>query len=253
LLNYGSNIFADGTGVSQTVAFNTTIARNSVDNPTFPRQGASLSLSLSLTPPYSLAEPNKNFKELADSERYKWVEYHKWMFDGSWFTPLFDKFVFHTRAHFGYIGAYNSALGVGPFERFVLGGSGLTGQNFLLGTEIIGLRGYQDNTVAPANSPGGVIYNKFVMELRYPVSTLPAATIFLLGFLEGGNNYGNYSEYNPFNLKRSAGIGARIFMPAFGMIGLDWGYGFDFVPRSSDGPGQPSGAQFHFTIGQQFR
>jgi outer membrane protein insertion porin family len=253
LNNYGTTLFRNGTGISQTVAFNTTLSRNSIDNPTFPKSGSSLSLSLSLTPPYSMFREEQNYAELTDSERYKWAEYHKWMFDGSWFTQLFDKFVLHARAHFGYIGAYNNELGVGPFERFTLGGSGLTGQNFLLGTEIIGLRGYKDNSIQPLNSPGGVVYNKFVMELRYPVSTNPAATIFVLGFLEGGNNYGNYAEYNPFNLKRSAGVGARIFMPAFGMIGLDWGYGFDYVPGSSDAVGKASGAQFHFTIGQQLR
>jgi outer membrane protein insertion porin family len=248
------SIFASGSGKSNSVAFNTTISRNSIDNPTFPRRGSSMSLSLSLTPPYSLFQRNRKFAEETDQERFRWVEYHKWMFDNSWFTELFGKFVLNTRAHFGYLGAYNQQLGVGPFERFVLGGAGLTGQNFgfLLGLEIIGLRGYADNSVAPPRNlaAGGVIYNKYVMELRYPVSLNPAATIFLLGFMEAGNNWLNYSEYNPFNLKRSAGVGARIFMPAFGMIGLDWAYGFDRVPGA---PADSNGSRFHFTIGQQFR
>lgn len=247
--NYNVGIFRSGTGQSNSFVFNTTISRNSVDNPTFPRSGSNLSLSMNLTPPYSLFEKNRNYETLSDTEKFRWIEYHKWMFDASWFTKLFGKFVLSTRAHFGYIGAYNSKVGVGPFERFVLGGAGLTGQNFLLGTEIIGLRGYQDNSIKPINAQGGVVYNKFVMEVRYPVSLNPAATIFVLGFLEGGNNWSNYAEYNPYNLKRSAGFGAKIFMPAFGLIGLDWGYGFDEVPNV---PGANKG-RFHFTIGQQFR
>jgi outer membrane protein insertion porin family len=248
LKNYGTSIFSTGSGTSQTFTFNTTITRNSIDNPTFPRNGSSLALSLTLTPPFSLFQ-NKDYTGLTDSEKFKLVEYHKWMFDTSWFTQLVGNLVLHTRAHFGFIGAYNTELGVGPFERFVLGGSGLTGQNFLLGTEIIGLRGYADNAVTPLNQSGGIVYNKYVMELRYPVSLNPAATIFLLGFMEGGNNWGNYEEVNPYNLKRSAGFGARIFMPAFGMIGLDWGYGFDDIPDRFD----VNKGRFHFTIGQQFR
>jgi outer membrane protein insertion porin family len=252
--NFDFTIFPDGSGRSNSVAFNTTISRNSIDNPTFPRRGSSLSLSVSFTPPYSLFQPNRNFAQEQPIDKFRWVEYHKWMFDNSWFTELFGKFVLNTRAHFGYLGAYRQDLGVGPFERFVLGGAGLTGQNFgfLLGLEIIGLRGYADNSVAPPRNlaSGGVIYNKYVMELRYPVSLNPAATIFVLGFMEAGNNWLNYSEYNPFNLKRSAGFGARIFMPAFGMIGLDWAYGFDRVPGA---PADSNGSRFHFTIGQQFR
>jgi outer membrane protein insertion porin family len=258
LRNFGFQIFKNGSGVSNNINFNTTIARNSIDNPTFPRSGSSLSLSVSLTPPYSLLGARKTKAEydlMPDTEKYRWIEYHKWMFDNSWFTNLFGKFVLHTRAHFGYIGVYNKDLGAGPFERFVLGGAGLAGQNFgfLLGQEIIGLRGYADNSLVPLvnRQPGngGIVYNKFVMEMRYPVSLNPAATIFLLGFLEGGNNWNNYKEYNPFQLKRSAGVGARIFMPAFGMIGLDWGYGFDDIPGRTD----VNKGRFHFTIGQQFR
>ncbi|TAE08933.1 MAG: outer membrane protein assembly factor BamA [Bacteroidetes bacterium] len=250
---FGAQIFTGGTGTSRTVSLNTTISRNSIDNPTFPKSGSSLTLSVSLTPPYSLFNKGTDYKTLPDNERYRWIEYHKWMFDGSWFTNLFDKFVLHTRAHIGYLGQYSQRVGVGPFERFVLGGAGLTGQNFLLGTEIIGLRGYRDNSVTPPYTNGGVVYNKFVMELRYPISTNPAATIFGLVFADAGNNFGSYAEYNPFNLKRSVGVGARIFMPAFGLIGLDWGYGFDQIPNPNNSSQRLNGAQFHFTIGQQFR
>jgi len=235
-------------GTFQNFSFNTTINRSSIDSPTFPRSGSNLTLSVNLTPPYSLFREG-SFSNL-DTERFKFIEYHKWMFDNSWFTRLVGDLVLHTRAHFGYIGVYNTKLEASPFERFVLGGDGLTGQNFLLGLEIIGLRGYPNNSLTPIGQAGGVIYNKFVMELRYPISLNPAATIFVLGFLEGGNNFANYSEYNPFDMKRSAGLGARIFMPAFGMIGIDWGYGFDSIPGQGE---QLSGGQFHFTIGQQLR
>lgn len=251
-LRYGldnfTNILGFNTGTANNIAFNTTLSRNSIDNPTFPRNGSSLSLSISLTPPYSLFRED-NLADKPNEVKFKWVEYNKWLFDNSWFTTLVGNLVLNARMHLGFIGAYNQDLGVGPFERFQLGGDGLTGQNFLLGTEIIGLRGYANNSITPVGESGGVAFNKFVMELRYPVSLNPAATIFVLSFIEGGNNFRSISEYNPFDLKRSVGVGARIFMPAFGMIGLDWGYGFDEVPGT---PGA-SGGRFHFTIGQQFR
>ncbi|GAB4401648.1 MAG: outer membrane protein assembly factor BamA [Microscillaceae bacterium] len=236
-------------GQYQNLFFNTTIARNSIDNPTFPRSGSQLSLSLSLTPPYSIFR-EESFNAETEAERLRYIEYHKWMFDSSWFTRLVGNLVLHTRAHIGYLGVYNRELTAGPFERYVLGGDGLTGQNFLLGLDIVGLRGYENNSITPVGLSGGVVYNKFVMELRYPLSLNPSATIFMLGFFEAGNNFANYAEYSPFDLKRSAGFGARIFMPAFGLIGLDWGYGFD--PVIGAGP-DASGSQFHFTIGQQIR
>ena len=158
----------------------------------------------------------------------------------------------------GFIGSYGSGNPISPFERFELGGDGLSGGmggNFILGRDIIGLRGYENRSLGPMdpNNPqsptGGIIYNKFALQLRYPVSLQPAATIYLQAFAEAGNNWGSYAEYNPFKLYRSAGVGARIFMAAFGLIGIDWGYGFDEVPGR---PGA-NGPQFHFTIGQQIR
>jgi outer membrane protein insertion porin family len=235
-------------GHSNSFVFNTTLARNSIDNPTFPRGGSSISLSLSLTPPYSLFQKERDYSKEPASVKYKFIEYHKWMFDATWYTPLVGKLVLSTRAHMGFLGSYTPSLS-SPFERFVMGGSGMTGQGFFIARDIIGLRGYQDNSIGPVDrngSPtGGVAYDKFVMEVRYPVSLNPSATIFVLGFAEGGNNWGNFQQYNPLDLKRSAGFGARIFMPAFGLIGIDYGWGFDR-------PGGPGG-QFHFTIGQQFR
>lgn len=245
------------TGRSNNIAFNTTLARNSINNPTFPRDGASISLSASLTPPYSLLQKNRNVTTESAAEKFKYIEYHKWMFDGTWYTTLIGSekrpLVLSARAHMGFLGRYNTKLDYGPFERFVVGGSGLTGQNFIIARDIIGLRGYADNSIGPQTngSPaGGIVYDKFVMELRYPISLNPSATIFVLGFLEGGNNWATYKDYNPFDIYRSAGFGARIFMPAFGMIGIDYGYGFDKVPNQPDAGGK---GRFHFTIGQQFR
>lgn len=248
------------TGKSNSLALNTTIARNNVDNPIYPRQGSNISLVTSFTPPYASLNPNIN-RESPDEEKFRWLEYHKWMFDASFFTPVFgsSKWVISARSHMGFLGSYGDRIGIIPLERFVLGGDGMNMNNFALGQEIIGLRGYENQVITPGRDSrfdpnstegyGGVVYNKHVMELRFLVSPNPSATIFLLGFAEAGNNWGSYAEFNPYNLKKSAGVGARIFMPAFGLLGLDWGYGFDPAP----GQVNPSGAQFHFTIGQQFR
>ncbi|MBC7920033.1 MAG: outer membrane protein assembly factor BamA, partial [Ferruginibacter sp.] len=262
LENYDVFRIGLASGVSNSISFNTTLSRNSVDNPQFSRSGSSISLSVSLTPPFSLLQSNRNFSAESPAERYKFIEYHKWMFDATWYTPLVGKLVLSTRAHLGFLGSYNKNL-VSPFERFVVGGSGLTGQGgFNIARDIIGLRGYADNSIGPqganqgngggatGSASGGVAYDKFVMELRYPISLNPSATIFVLGFAEGGNNWGSFREYNPLNLYRSVGVGARIFMPAFGLIGIDYGYCFDTVPGQPDAGGK---GRFHFTIGQQFR
>jgi len=228
-------------GISTSVTFMTNFSRNSIDNPTFPRSGSSFSLTGSLTPPYSLLGGNKD---------NLLIEYHKWMMDASWFSPLVGKFILHTRAHLGFLGSYGGKE-VTRFERFDLGGSGMV-QGFSFNRDIVGLRGYKDRVIGPSGSygNGGVAYNKFVMEVRYPVSLNPSATIFLLGFAEGGNNFAALGEYSPFNLYKSAGVGARIFMPAFGMIGIDYGVGFD-KPRPGD---TDFGRQaFTFSIGQQLR
>ena len=242
------------TGNSNNISFNTTISRNTLSDFQFPRSGSNISLSATFTPPYSVFR-KKAFSDKTDT--YRWVEYHKWMFDASYYATIVGKLVLSTRAHMGFLGAYGNKVGYSPFGRFILGGSGLAGQGTfsLADQDIIGLRGYQDQKVGPLAqngypaSGGGIVYNKYVMELRYPVSLNPQATIFVLGFAEGGNNWGTYSEFNPFDLKRSAGVGARIFMPAFGLLGIDWGYGFDKI----QGQNTRSGPQFHFTIGQQIR
>jgi outer membrane protein insertion porin family len=249
LNNYGYRL-GFSTGVANNITFNTTIARNSVDAPMYPRYGSSISLSVSLTPPYSLWN-DIDYENADNATKYKWVEYHKWMFDAAFYQKLAGNLVGSTRVHFGYIGNYG--VPVGPFERFIMGGSGLAGNmNYLLGTDIIALRGYEDQAVTPTDRTGiqgGIAYNKFVFELRYPVSLNPSATIYVLGFGEAGGNWNTYAEFNPFKLYRAAGVGARIFMPAFGLLGIDWAYGFDKLPGQRD----VSGSQFHFTIGQQFR
>ncbi|UCS94126.1 BamA/TamA family outer membrane protein [Echinicola marina] len=247
------------TGKSNSLTYNITVSRSNVDQQIYPRVGSNISLSANFTPPYSAL--NKSITaETPDEEKYKWLEYHKWMFDAKFYTPIFgsSKFVINARTHLGFLGSYGSKIGIIPLERFVMGGDGMTFNNFSLGQDIIGLRGYENQVITPgrltrgqegADPFGGVVYNKQVMELRFLVSPNPSATIYLLGFAEAGNNWGSYAEFNPYDLKKSAGFGARIFMPAFGLLGIDWGYGFDPAP----GAIEPSGGMFHFTIGQQFR
>ncbi|MGI4740608.1 MAG: outer membrane protein assembly factor BamA [Janthinobacterium lividum] len=254
LQNY--SIFSDfNTGNANNFTFNTTLSRNSIDNPTYTRRGSSISLSVSLTPPYSAfkgAHPNT----------YEWVEFHKWMFDASWFTPIVGKLVLNTRAHFGFIGTYTPDRIPGPFERFKMGGAGLGyggGGSFLVGTDYIGLRGYDDPNgayaipTAQTGKNGGVAYNKYVAELRYPVSLNPAATVYILGFAEAGNAFDTSSQYNPYKLYRSAGFGARIFMSAFGLLGFDYGRAFDTVIPPAGTTTAQDFNHFHFIIGQQIR
>ena len=226
---------------ANSISFINTLSRSSLDQLTFPRRGSALSLSLNVTPPYSRLASN--------FDQSKWIEFQKWMFDASWFTPLSagGKFVLNTRAHFGFLNTFSDEREVGPFERFKLGGSGLGVGNFIVGTEFVGLRGYEDQTITP-NQQGGIAFTKYVAEMRYLVSPNPAATVFVLGFAEAGNNFGSYRDYNPFKLYRSAGVGARIFMSAFGLLGFDYGIPFDQYPGTTEKKGQ-----FHFMIGQQIR
>ena len=224
----------------------------------YPRNGSEVSLSASFTPPYSLFR-DLDYENADAEERYKWLEYHKWNFDSKYYMTLTGKLVLAARAHFGFLGSYSNEVGVGPFERFQPGGDGPTGHNFLLGTDVIGLRGYPNNSITPTDFgdlsdpnddiEGGTLFNKYVMEIRYPISLAQSATIYALTFVEGGNNWNNFAEFNPYNIKKSAGVGLRIFMPAFGLMGIDWAYGFDRVDGSLDN----SGPQFHFSIGQQIR
>lgn len=256
--DFGDNQLGIDNTTSNNLTLSYTLSRNSLNDFTFPTSGSSLTFMATFTPPYSLFN-SKDYNALPNEERYKFVEYHKWMFDQSWFTTLIPgqkrNLVLNARAHFGYIGSYSSRRDVGPFERFIMGGDGLSGFNFLLGSEIIGLRGYQNNEILPQGQDGtidegGVLFDKFVTELRYPISLSPALSVFALTFFEAGNVWNNFSEFDPFNVYRSVGIGTRIMMPAFGMIGIDWGY------RLNDVPGKdPSLNRTHvtFVIGQQIR
>ncbi len=238
------------TGQFNNIGLTNTLSRNSIDNPTFPKSGSSISLAVATTPPYSVFQQGRDYKNESFLEKNKFVEYHKWLFDLSYFHQLFGKFVLNTRSHFGMLGAYNQSLGVGPFERFLLGGNGLSGFNFLLGYDIIGLRGYNNNVVQSEYTGGGnVAFTKQVFELRYPLTLSPMASIYVLGFMEGGNAWQSYKQYNPLDLKRSYGVGARIFMPAFGLIGVDYGIPMDGIRGYNGDPGQ----RFMFSIGQQIR
>lgn len=222
--------------------------RSSGSNPIYPTYGSDISLSLFLTPPYSLfngrdySDPN-----LTDVKRYEWLEYYKFKAKATWYNNIAAKLVLVTNVEFGYMGMYNHKVGLGPFERFIMGGSGMSQYQYYSG-EIIPLRGYKDNTIASSNTMVGIgdpIYNRFTVELRYPITLSQTTSIFVLLFAEGGNTYADLKSYNPFKLHRSTGAGIRVFMPMFGMLGFDFGYGFDPMP------GEKRGWQFHFSLGQQ--
>jgi outer membrane protein insertion porin family len=244
----GTFLFSDG--YSNNLNFEQTISRNSVDGFIWIRGGSQISFTVQVTPPFSLLDKTTDFSTADPKTKYRWIEYHKWKFNGAWYKSLGNKFVLFTRTQLGILGYYNPDIGQSPFERFYLGGDGLSG--FALdGREIIALRGYNNNSITPrinGSIVGGTTFNKYTMELRFPVSLNPSATIYALAFLEGGNNWLGTRNFNPLNIKRSTGVGVRIFLPMFGLLGLDWGYGFDEVEGA---PGVNKG-QFHFTIGQQF-
>ena len=229
---------------------NLTLSRNSTDNPTYTRSGSSFSLGLKITPPYSLIN-GKDYgnSSMTNAERYKFLEYHKWTFTGKTFTPVAgDKLVLMGRALFSYLGSYNKNAR-SPFETYVMGGDGMSNYSSY-GTDYIPMRGYTSGSITPYDSKigsnVGYLYDKFTMELRYPLSLEQSATIYALTFVEAGNCFNKISDFNPFNLKRSAGVGVRIFLPMFGMMGIDWGYGFD-----TDNTGKKSGGQIHFVLGQE--
>ncbi|HAH57610.1 MAG: BamA/TamA family outer membrane protein [Lentimicrobium sp.] len=250
LKNYNTFSFGSGTGQYNNFSYGLTFARNSIDSPIFPRSGSEVSASLDLTPPYSLFS-NKDYKSMPDEERFKWIEYHKWKFNFSLYRQIVGNLVLSARTKYGFLGAYNTDIGITPFDRFYLGGDGLSGYNNLDGREIIGMRGYTNESLTPdsylgRNVSGGTIFNKTTLELRYPLSLNPSATIYVMGFVEAGNAWKDFKAFDPFTLKRTAGVGVRVFLPMFGLLGLDWGYGFDDIyglPSANKG-------QFHFSINQ---
>jgi outer membrane protein insertion porin family len=252
--NFGG-VFAFADGYSNNLNYTVAISRNSIDNPLYPRSGSNLALTLRITPPFS-AFSNIDYETASDQEKYLLVEYHKWKFTTEWFTELAPKLVLRAKAGWGFLGYYNSGIGPSPFERFYLGGSALSGFQ-LDGREIIALRGYTDNSLS--SPQGNNVITKYTLELRYPISLNPSATIYALGFAEAGNSWINFEDYNPMVLKRSVGFGLRIFLPMFGLMGIDYGFGLDPYDPGHAGFGtnqfnpttgafKPRG-QFHFTIG----
>ena len=263
--------FLFNTGVSHNLSYTLSLSRTSTDQQIYPREGSDFNFSLQLTPPYSLlrkkdkglldanGNPTRvdswkdiNYDFQSSQDRYKWIEYHKWSFKGSLFTKLVGDLVLMARAQFGYLGYYNRNWGYSPFEGFRVGGDGMSGYD-TYGSEIIALRGYENYSLTPQamssyNSTGnyyaGNVYDKFTVELRYPVILQPQSTSYALLFLEGGNCWSDIRDFNPFQIKRSAGVGVRVFLPMIGLLGVDWGWGFDDPVNG--------GSQFHFVIGQQF-
>ena len=250
------NYFIMQNGISNNLAFKAILSRRSVDNPIYTRSGSDFSVGLELTPPWSAFsdKTDEYWKRAPQQERYKFIEYHKWTFKGALFKPLdaARKLVIMGKVEMGFLGYYNENL-KSPFEKFVVGGDGMSGYN-TYGSQTIGARGYENSSLTPMRyidgrqAYDGNLYTKLTMELRYPITLQPSATVFALVFAEAANSWSEFKDYNPFKLKRSAGVGLRIFLPIFGLMGIDWGYGYDDVPfRPSAG-----GSQFHFIIGQSF-
>ncbi len=270
LNNYDIGLFNFGDGYANNLSYTVGLTRNNTSvDPIYPTGGSNFNISAKFSPPYSLFN-NVDYKSLrevsdrlsaiprgarttdqrtelaeVDQERYKWLEFYKVKFAGEWYTQVTKDLVLRPKVEFGFLGAYNNDRGVIPFERFFVGGSGL-GNFSLDGREVVQLRGYPDNSLS--DQDGGSIYNKFSLELRYPITLKASAKIYALGFLEGGSSTNNFRDFNPFNIKRSAGLGIRIFMPAFGLLGIDFGHGFDPLP----GQNVKHGWETHFIIGQQF-
>jgi len=243
------------TGFANDINLGINISRNSIDGGgVFPKSGSNFVFHSQFTPPYSLFE-NKDYPTLSPQERYRFIEYQKYKITAEWFTQLTNKkgaegkearnLVLRTKVGYGFLGYYNKNVGFSPFERFYMGGSGISGFQNFVAREIIALRGYPDNTIS--SNGGDPICARYTMELRYPISLNPQATIFMLGFAEAGNTWTNFKSFNPFQVKRSAGFGLRVFLPMFGLLGIDYGWGFDNIPGN---PGIGNGkGQFHFTIG----
>ncbi len=263
LNKYPAFIFS--TGYSNDINLGLNFSRNSTDAPIYPKTGSNIVLDMKFTPPYSLFN-NKDYKSLTEQERYKFIEYQKYKITAEWFTQLTNKkaaegkearnLVLRTKVGYGFLGYYSNRTGFSPFERFYMGGSGLSGFQNFVAREIIALRGYNDQSLVqtfenglPVGDP---IVSRYTMELRYPISLNPQATIFVLGFAEAGNSYKNFKTFNPFDVKRSAGVGLRVFLPMFGLLGIDYGWGFDAILDSNGNKRTDTGlgkGQFHFTIG----
>ena len=247
LKNYSSFVMSNGN--ANMLSLRLVLARNSTDQPIYPRRGSDISLSLQITPPFSsFNKKDYSNPNMSDQERYRWTEFHKWHFKAQWFQALTpnNNLVLMAKAEMGFLGHYNKHK-ISPFERFQVGGDGMSGYT-MYGVDIISLRGYEDGELDPVGSNYSIAYNKYTLELRYPVILKPSSHIYVLGFLEAGNGFSSWKDFSPWKVKRSAGVGVRLYLPIVGMLGIDWGWGFD--PPA--GGTKRSGSQFHFVIGQNF-
>ena len=254
LKNWPYYIISDGN--SNNLSFEVLVQRSSIDNPLYTRKGSTFTLGLTFTPPYSwFTDRDYSSPNIKNKDKYRWIEFHKWKFQGKVFMPLDrkEKLVLYAGVQYGYLGHFNKHKR-SPFEGFEMGGDGMSGYS-LYGREYIGLRGYENGSltnagssfIAPSASDAS-LYSKLTMELRYPISLAQSATIYALAFMEAGNSWYELKDFEPFNLYRSAGVGLRVFLPMFGLLGIDWGYGFDPVPGRSGA----AGSQIHFVLGQEF-
>ena len=221
-------------GSFNNISLRQTFARSSINDPLFPREGSNFSLTMMFSPPYSLFRSDTiNYNNLAPTKRYKWVEYTKFRFTGEWYTTLVGKLVLKSSIKMGILGNYNDKVGISPFERFEFGGNGLNNQQIgIIGRDIISGRGYDASSYGAnfgkdGRKDGAAVFNKMALELRYPISLNPQSTIFALAFIEGGNSFRSVKEFNPFELRRAGGLGLRVFLPMFGLLGFDYGVGFD--------------------------
>lgn len=254
LKNWPYYIFSDGN--SNNLSFAVQLRRSSIDNPLFTRKGSDFTLGLTFTPPYSwFTDKNYASPNIKDKDKYRWIEFHKWKLQGKVFMPLDknEKLILYTGVQYGYLGHFDKNKR-SPFEGFEMGGDGMSGYS-LYGREYVGLRGYENGSLTNAgssflapNASDASLYSKLTMEVRYPISLAQSATIYALAFLEAGNSWYELKDFEPFNLYRSAGVGLRVFLPMFGLLGIDWGYGFDKVPGRSGA----AGSQIHFVLGQEF-
>jgi outer membrane protein insertion porin family len=247
------NYFIIQNGNCNNISLGLTLSRNSIDNPLYTREGSQFSASVNFTPPYSLWDGiDYATIDNSDQKKNEWIEYHKWKFKGKIFIPLANREkvsrtpVLMSRIEYGFVGSYNKNKR-SPFETFYVGGDGMTGYSSMYATETIGLRGYENGSLTPYGSEG-YAYSRLSLEFRYPFMLEQTATIYGLAFIEAGNSWSQIKYFNPFDLKRSAGVGARIFLPMIGLMGLDWAYGFDSPTPSS----ARSGSQLHFILGQEF-
>ena len=236
--HFSSSLFTDGVANDLSYAF--TLSRNSFDSPIYTRSGSEVSVSAYVTPPYSALSGKEITSSSTAQEKYRWLEYYKINVRGSWMLNLVGDVVLNTRFRFGFMSYYNKEIGLSPFGRYYVGGDGLSSW-MLDGREVVPLRGYENNSLGASSLGGGAVFDRYTLELRQPIIESPTATIWLAGFLEGGNCWSDIKDFQPFSMYNSAGVGVRLFMPMFGLIGVDWGYGFQ---------GESGGSHFHFSIGQ---